>query len=261
MLRIEDYMSTITTPANQMRPPIRKPYTPEKPKGAKAMTIAAAIPYREGVLVCADTQISYPNGLMYSDLKVLPFPVEGIRAVFAYSDQVNLAHEIKELLTVHLASVSQDSKDISSAEFLGTVRSVVNDYGRLYVEQPLNFLLAIYPTKDRPSVVLFDGKAVTLLHHQVVVIGCGNDTLTRFLIDKLYAIDMEENHAIVFGAYLIRKATQYIQGCGEPIDMALVKKDAVEIVPREKIKAAIQAAECEESSLHQVLVKKPLEIF
>jgi len=28
-------------------PAQRKPYTPEKPKGAKAMTIAAAIPYRE----------------------------------------------------------------------------------------------------------------------------------------------------------------------------------------------------------------------
>jgi hypothetical protein len=29
------------------RPPIRKPYTPEKPKGANAMTIALGFPFRE----------------------------------------------------------------------------------------------------------------------------------------------------------------------------------------------------------------------
>jgi 20S proteasome alpha/beta subunit len=244
----------------RLRPPQRKPYTPEKPKGAKAMTIAAAIPYREGVLVCADTQINYPPGLKYSELKVLPFPVEGIRAVFAYADQVNLAHEIKEILTTHLASLTQAADvDISSAEFLDTVRVVTNDYGRLYVEQPLNFLLAIYPEKERPSVVFFDGKAVTLQHHKVVLIGCGNEPLTRFLVDKLYAFDMEENHAIVFGAYLARKATQYIQGCAEPIDMALVKKDSIEIVSRDKIKAAFEAAEYAENSLHYSLIKKPLE--
>jgi len=39
-------------------PVIREPYTPEKPKGAKAMTIAIGFPYKDGILVCADPQIT-----------------------------------------------------------------------------------------------------------------------------------------------------------------------------------------------------------
>jgi len=43
-------------------------------------------------------------------------------------------------LTTHLASLTQAADvDISSAEFLDTVRVVTNDYGRLYVEQTVEF--------------------------------------------------------------------------------------------------------------------------
>jgi hypothetical protein len=41
--------------------------------------------------------------------------------------------------------------------------------------------------------------------------------------------------------------------------MALVKKDSIEIVSRDKIKAAFEAAEYAENSLHYSLIKKPLE--
>lgn len=46
-------------PLNRFHPLIRKPYTPVKQKGAKAMTIAVGLVCNNGVVLAADTEITY----------------------------------------------------------------------------------------------------------------------------------------------------------------------------------------------------------
>ena len=225
------------------------------------MTIAAAIPHKNGIVICADSQITYPSGLKYFDSKVFPIPLAEVQAIFTFADQANLACEVRDEITQRLASAVKDSgaDGLRFTDFYEVTRAVANDYGRLYVEQPLNFLLAVCPKNGNPSVIHFDGKAVTSAHNKVFVIGCGNDTLTKFLVDRLYSLDMDERDALVLGAYLVRKATLYIHGCDGPISMISVNKEGFEIVTKDKIQAAYEGAEREETNLFQMFIRKPFE--
>jgi 20S proteasome alpha/beta subunit len=59
-------MSNFVIPSHFTPLPTRKPYTPEKPKGAKAMTIAVGFQCSDGIVLCADRQFTATGYYKYS---------------------------------------------------------------------------------------------------------------------------------------------------------------------------------------------------
>jgi hypothetical protein len=65
---------------------------------------------------------------------------------------------------------------------------------------------------------------------------------------------MTRYEGIGLGAYLIKKATQYIDGCGEPIDMIDGNAVGFEVVKNEEISARLLAIENREELLFKGLL-------
>jgi len=84
--------------------------------------------------------------------------------------------------------------------------------------------------------------------------------LIRFLSDKLYTKEIDLRTGKALGAYLIKKAEDYIDACGGPIDVVSLKACGLEAfdVPCEwlseaEINAMIKKMEDQESVLQNLI--------
>jgi 20S proteasome alpha/beta subunit len=93
---------------------------------------------------------------------------------------------------------------------------------------------------------------------RIQIVGCGDTSLIRFLADKLRAPDMTGDHAVGLAAYLVKKATQYVDLCGEPIDVILVNGSNNRAIPPEETTPLVAAIEAQEEYLPTLLVLKAL---
>src|SRR5690242_15446901 len=85
-------------PALGMHPIPKLHIVPRPLKGrvhqqGKAVTIAAGFRFADGVLLCADTQITYEGIAKVSGTKILPFEFKrsGVKVVFTFSGDVSYA--------------------------------------------------------------------------------------------------------------------------------------------------------------------------
>jgi len=142
------------------------------------MTIALGFPYSDGIMVCSDSQMTYPTGAKYTDHKIFAGEIEEFPCIFAFADQSGLANEIKTKIFKKLARLCQESgQSLSIEDACGVVESIMNEQGRLYVDLPLEFFLAAYPQNEEPAIIHFDGKSVNVKTNDIVTLGCGNEPL------------------------------------------------------------------------------------
>src|SRR5271157_541046 len=134
-------MSSTAYPRHPMRPPVRRPYTPEKPKGERQMTAVVGFPYQNGIMVCADSEITAPNGLKYSGHKIFPLDTGVCRCLFAYADQSGLATDIRNRISRQIGMlIKEPDTEIPVEDIRIAVDTVLDDRGRLYTNLPIEFL-------------------------------------------------------------------------------------------------------------------------
>lgn len=235
----------------------KKPYTPEKLQRPRAMTIALGFPYLEGMLVCADTQMSYPTGTKYAEQKITTGEIEDCRYIFAFAGDLGLATEIRTKIFRKIALYIKETKTSPLTEELhAIVETAINGYNRLEVNLEIEFLLAIYPKGETPAIIHFSGRGINVTTDEIVVLGCGNESLTRYLTENLFITDLDWEHALALGCYIVKKATQYVQFCGEPIEAARLTQNSVWEVDSQNIDWACTITERQEVKMHEWLFKR-----
>jgi hypothetical protein len=80
-------------------------------------------------------------------------------------------------------------------------------------------LIGVCEILSTPWLIVFDGKEVFKAPEGIQIIGAGDTSLIHYLSERLYRLDMTTDQGIALGGYLVKKATQYIDGCGGPIDV------------------------------------------
>jgi 20S proteasome alpha/beta subunit len=121
-------------------------------------------------------------------------------------------------------------------------------------------LVGINELFEKPQLIVFDGKYVFPAPSDVQIIGCGDTSLINFLGDKLHSPTLTKTEGIALAAYLVRKAVQYVDGVGEPIDVICGGSSGFEVVTEDKIRAGIQAIENQEEYLSTWLVRTPFQL-
>ncbi len=183
------------------------------------MTIAMGFPYADGLLICADTQMSYPTGTKFVEHKIKVGESAECPCVFAFAGDLELATEIRSKIFRQIARFIKETQASPTTEELhAIVEDTTNEYRRLEVNLEIEFFLAVYPAAESPAIIHFAGRGVNVKTDEMVVLGCGNDSLTRYLVENLFSPDLDWYHALALGCYVVKKATQYTQGCGEPIE-------------------------------------------
>jgi 20S proteasome alpha/beta subunit len=130
--------------------------------------------------------------------------------------------------------------------------------GRQFGDMQLELLIALVVWLEKPELLKFDGKGLHTAD-DFNCIGVGNSPLVRFLSDTLYSKQMNTETGAKLGAYIIRKATQYIDLCGGPIDVVTVNDldDTYTWLSENDVQAAFQKMEHQESGLADLLIRQP----
>jgi 20S proteasome alpha/beta subunit len=232
----------------------RKPYTPLKPKEAKAMTIAVGFLCGNGehLILAADRQITAQDAYKIRRKKYATNKQKYVEIACFYSGEPGTFSEFMQKVEDFLNTQPSVTPEIVQDAIETTLEKMKLRDPSL---EPRFWLLAgISDLFASPKLIVFDGKSVFKATDGVHIIGCGDTSLINYLSDQLHRSDMSKNQGIALGAYLIKKATQYVDGCGEPIDIIHYDAGGFDIIKKEKIDNAIQTIETHEKLLFTRLV-------
>lgn len=222
------------------------------------MTIAVGFQCRNGIVLCADRQFTSAGFYKYSQEKFTQCMPGMCDVVFTFSGSPNLATEIQDKIIDRLERHDADPSlpDLACKDVRDIVDDVLTEMGRLngVFSGSLQFLVGIHPVWESPQLLSFDGQAVHVVR-ETAVLGCGGDTsLIRFLCDKLYDPNLTCELAAHIGAYLVKKATQYVDGCGEPIDV-MILSGGIKKLEDHEIAEALKLIESREQGLFTLLLQ------
>ena len=115
-------------PIKRLDIPINRLHTREKPKGAEAMTIAAGFRCRDGVLLCADTEITV--GSLSKEYQSKLFTINAkADSYLVYAGCVDFADELVEKL-------QEAVKGKTGEKLLTSARTIYRHFWNQYYTQP-----------------------------------------------------------------------------------------------------------------------------
>jgi 20S proteasome alpha/beta subunit len=232
--------------------PRRLPKPPEKPYKAP-MTAVANLRWGNGIVLCADRQITQPGGHKYYEQKISIERIQNQDIVFAYSGLPSLALEAREKIVKKLTQIH-----FSEEHLYEICDDVFTNMGRQYTDMNLQMFISNPSVFEDPRSLRFDGKG---LHRSenVSFLGVGDSSLLRYLVDMLYIPDMGPNDAINLAIYLVRKAEDYVDGCGGPIDLGIMDcgDDSCRMLSQDEIDTRLKRMEKQEGLLRDLILKSP----
>ncbi len=228
-------MSSSETVGVPTRP--RKFYIRPKPRrgaqGARAVTIALGFQCHDGIVLCADRQITVPGYYKYQEEKIRTLG-EGHGWVVAsvYSGSPDLMNLLYDKVSRRLAHPDF----VSAPEFqVGKKRTLEVAFVRKVLEESLSEIGRAY----KKPVELETLCALSLLDELILLktvgrlvvdantaeyLGVGDSSLIRYL-DSLLNIDsMDATQALQVGVGMVEKANQHIDGCSGGPDSVLVRR-------------------------------------
>ena len=194
------------------------------------MTIAAGFRVSDGVLLCADTQLTIPGYFKYPESKIRVWDGDGETAFFAIAGYVDFS-----LMGInHLSVVLQKTpKDRSRREAIESeCRTLYETYASLPPQGDfvLEMLLALQ-NEHVAQLSKISGPSFTRIA-EFECIGSGA-FLARAIASELYDPQMTLKDATPMAAYILGMAKRHVDGCGGNSQILLIfdRTRSHEIVP------------------------------
>ncbi len=185
------------------------------------MTIGVGFLCPEGILLCADRQLTGDGGYKFEERKIFShWCVDGPSFVFSYAGDPDAARSMFGKISDGLSSGISKSKAASPrSKALGVLEKIFRDRNA----KGLQTLIGV--RFKNSGLYLFKTS-----HHRVVdgireYIGVGDSSALRYLCGFLLKGRLSINEAEVLGAYVISVANRYVDGCGGGPDVATLHKD------------------------------------
>lgn len=237
----------------------KPPYLPKPQQAPRKEAVTIVIGFRcvDGIVICADQQITAAGAFKYHEPKISAEDFETFTAVFAYAGLPGLAQEVHNKVCAVLHNTSIEAAVIGSVREIA--ESVLSDMGRLYTDLQLQMLIGVNSWQEGAELLKFDGKAVHVARH-FECLAFGDSSLVRFLAEKLYARTLDVKAGMDLAIYLVKKAEDYIDGCGGPIDVAALEPTdrSYRRLSQSFIQQRIAKMEAQEKLLTGLLIQKPL---
>lgn len=180
-------------------------------KASKAMTIAAGFRCKDGVVLCADSEITLGTGKTYQS-KILPLS-DALGCYLTYCGSADFAKELAGDLKRELAGISANVP----------LPRIKNAYKQLF-EQSCNpdnestwtsILVTLREQvngNDRANLYAGRGRHFAP-EAGYATLGIGQDQ-SEAIFNPLYASDMTINDAIYMAIYALRLVKAFVPGCG-----------------------------------------------
>ncbi len=210
----------------------RKPYirpVPQSAKKARAMTIAVGFECNEGFVLGADRLITHgrPNesgSFAHNELKVFKIESVDVSAVVCGSGDAVLLRPIAEsfLGKIELNKVNAQI-DVSVAKQI--LEETLNEFSAKINSIPDLSLLMAIATYEGSSLFLRSDGLVVYPASSTEVLGIGETSLVRYLIESVYRPDLSLTQVIALTTIVIYVAKKYCpQYCGGLTDIRVLPK-------------------------------------
>jgi 20S proteasome alpha/beta subunit len=222
-----------TTTANKgnqsAHPPIdihQRPQYPAKrelPLREKAMTIAAGFLCQDGIVICADQQVTHPDGSKTMEKKVWDETYANLSVVITGADDWMYLKATAE----RLIGVLSACNSITEARHMitDTLRSVFeNDIGKdPNITSPPGVKMIIGLATNGELALIKTANLAAPLGNPVEFTGAG-EALARNWLDSFYHNPSEirvckASEAVILGTYILARVKKSAYGCGGPTNI------------------------------------------
>jgi 20S proteasome alpha/beta subunit len=221
------------------------------------MTIAVGLPCREGLLICADEEVSARGADKYYEERISCLDLFGSALVSSYGGSSDLWKEALEKISRKLLELQGPEEEgdvcVTPQAIYDTADEVFTAMGR---PSNLQMLIGVGGVFNTPELFVFDQGAM----HRAAGISCvgaGESSLVRYLAENLYSSSMTLEAAKNLGIYLIATAAKYVTGVGAPIDAIVIAGHQPEWLGDTEIKEREAAMLAREKSLLKQILSPP----
>jgi 20S proteasome alpha/beta subunit len=223
--------------------PARKPYIrpviEPRPERAK-MTIAMGFTFKDGILLCADTEQTWGD-FKFGESKIVSEKLSQANVAFAISGSVHNARmAIEEIL--------KDSRksDQSQNTFEEIIKNRIADiYTRLLYPHPaagygtpfFDLLIAIWADGNLRLLATSETAVTEVTAYECRGIGL---TLAKYLIEPLYTAKLNGYITTRIALRTLAHVKKYVSGCGGKSEMLLINSGG-ELTPIKAADLSIQA--------------------
>ena len=203
------------------------------------MTIAAGFRFADGVLLCADTQLTYQGVAKVSGTKIFPFEFKrnGSRAVFTISGDVKyerggITKCVRTIAKLDLSSVSRE-------ELENAISDSLNDYfQKLIYKHPyyrtmggpdFNFVVGLWSPKDGLGLYETTDAVITEVSDsdKFAITGVG-ETLGRYLGGPMMGHSGYSLTDIsTISAHVLSEVKENVDGCGKGSEFIVLTKEGL----------------------------------
>jgi 20S proteasome alpha/beta subunit len=206
--------------------PLKQRYPWKKPK-EKRMTIAAGFVYRNGVLLCADTEMTGFDMTLHAS-KMMQFDYPDGKIAAAYAGGGTFA-------TSALQKLKRKLQQVQAGDTLREIEKVLDhEYRRLVLSHPdhttdgslgYELLLAICP-KQQPAALYVTHQTAIRQEFAYDCIGSG-EALAHYLIRPSFGMGMDERRITSLAAFTLAGVKDYVPGCGGLSEFVFIRNDGI----------------------------------
>jgi 20S proteasome alpha/beta subunit len=223
------------------------------------MTAVAGFRCKNGVVLCADRQMTGPDRLKFNDSKLRSTRTPFWDVVFVFAGSVGIAEEaigkISTILDEYLFA------DLDQSIVFSAVEETLTEMGRFNTYLGFQLFIAVAPIDGLSFLIKFDGQAIHLVAG-ASYLGLGESPLVRFLSEMLYSTKLAVEDGAHVAAYLITKAAKYIDGCGGAIDVVILRdfKGTCQPIKSDVIAQWKYRMERQEKVLREIFIRRAFSL-
>jgi hypothetical protein len=202
-----------------------------------AVTVGIGFQCPDGVVLCADRQITKEDGLKYEEQKVFVGHHRGGIAVdcaCVYAHNPDLARNIFEdfFKSIRGAFAKVKEKDIF---LIDAIQQTLEEVLKSRKGKDMEFLIAFRAEQIGISPFLMCARGLTVARSQREYIGVGDSSVLRYTGELLERTHLSVEQAKAAGIYMVSLANRFIDRCGGTDVLAMPKGGEVELLSQERI--------------------------
>lgn len=207
----------------------RIPYPKTKrPLGrSKAVTIGVGFLCADGILLCADTQITWPEAHKYYERKIFIRMRPQWTVGFTYAGNPNVAKSVDGKLE---AAIDLIPRPFTVAKIQNCLEALLSTMDVLDTDPAgLHMLCGVVAPEEHHMIMLKTERKIVSRVRDFDYVGVGDSSLLRYMSVLIGAKPEYRKLAEAFplAVYLVFQAKRYIDGCGGETDAVVIKPDGV----------------------------------